>query len=54
MCEQLCPLQEKQECWWLYMTDKRGKDMVTMPQRITGLKDEHTVRKVACCDRVDV
>ena len=37
-------LQEKQEGWWLYMAEKRSRTMVTMPQRVTTLKDECSVR----------
>ena len=32
----------KQEGWWLYISDKRKKDMVVMPQKITGLKTHLT------------
>ena len=32
----------KQEGWWLYIADKRRKDVVVPPQRVTGLKSELT------------
>ncbi len=39
------PLQEKLECWWLYVVDRRFKKMIVPPQRILGLRDEQIVRQ---------
>ena len=32
----------KQEGWWLYIADKRRKEIVVLPQRVQGLKSELT------------
>ena len=32
----------KQECWWLYIADKKNQQMVVPPQRVSGLKTELT------------
>lgn len=31
---------EKQEWWWIYVTDRRKTDLITPPQQIFNLKDE--------------
>lgn len=35
-------MQVKQEGWWLYIADKKKKDMILMPQKISGLKTQLT------------
>ena len=51
-CFSCVVLQEKQEGWWLYMAEKRSRTMVTMPQGVTTLKDECSVRLCKlCCTR---
>ena len=32
----------KQEGWWLYIADKRRKEIVVLAQRVQGLKSELT------------
>lgn len=34
---------EKQECWWIYVVNKKTRQFVSFPQRVTGLKDTKTV-----------
>lgn len=34
----LPPVQVKQEEWWLYIADRRRKEMVVFPQKVSGLK----------------
>lgn len=36
-------LQEKQEEWWLYVSDKRTHMLITAPVQILTLKDEEEV-----------
>ena len=37
-------LQEKQEWWWIYVTDRRKTELITPPQQIFNLKDEEKVK----------
>lgn len=36
-------LQEKHEWWWIYVTDRRRRELITRPQMICNLKDEEKV-----------
>lgn len=36
-------LQEKQEGWWLYVSDKKNHMLITAPVQILTLKDEEEV-----------
>ena len=36
--EESCVVQVKQEGWWLYIADKKRKEMVVFPQKVSGLK----------------
>ena len=36
-------VQEKQEWWWIYVTDRRKTELITPPQQIFNLKDEEKV-----------
>ena len=38
MFEESCAVQVKQEGWWLYIADKKRKEMVVFPQKVSGLK----------------
>jgi len=35
--------EEKQEWWWIYVTDRRKTELITPPQQIFNLKDEEKV-----------
>lgn len=35
--------EEKQECWWLYIANRRRRELISLPQRIVGLETEHSV-----------
>lgn len=38
-----CVVQEKLEVWWLYVADKKKREMVSLPVKVAGLMTEYTV-----------
>ena len=36
-------MQEKLELWWLYVTDKKKRQLICLPTKITGLMKNHMV-----------
>ena len=44
------PLQEKQEGWWLYVSDKKTHMLITAPVQIQTLKTEEEVRSFSVLD----
>ena len=36
-------VQEKLEVWWLYVADRKKREMICLPTKVAGLMREHTV-----------